>query len=76
MRRNLYRRIEAITPILDPDLKKEMTDMLDIQLSDNQKACFVDDKLRNVFKHKTKGESVRAQYTFYNYLKNKNETGL
>ena len=39
-------------------------------------ACFVDDKLRNVFKHKTKGESVRAQYTFYNYLKNKNETGL
>ena len=28
MRRNLYRRIEAVTPILDPDLKQELIDML------------------------------------------------
>ena len=33
MRRNLYRRIEAVTPILDPDLKRELSDMLSIQLS-------------------------------------------
>lgn len=75
MRRNLYRRIEAITPILDPDLRQEMIDMLNIQLTDNQKACFVDARLNNVFKHKTKGEKVRSQYTFYNYLKKKNEAG-
>ena len=43
MRRNLYRRIEAVTPILDPDLKRELSDMLSIQLSDKRKACFVDD---------------------------------
>jgi len=72
MKRNLYRRIEAVVPILDPDLRQEIIDMLDIQLSDNQKACFVDDKLRNVFKKKPSAPSVRAQYTFYEYLKNKN----
>lgn len=76
MRRNLYRRIEAVVPILDPDLREEMIDMLNIQLSDNRKACFVDDQLHNVFKGKTRGERIRAQYTFYNYLKKKNEISL
>ena len=70
MRRNLYRRIEAVTPILDPDLKRQLSDMLAIQLSDKRKACFVDDCLRNRWKsaHPRK-EKVRAQYTFYEYLK-------
>lgn len=76
MRRNLYRRIEAVVPILDPDLRREMIDMLEIQLSDNRKACFVDAELRNVFKGKAKGEGIRAQYEFYNYLNRKNETFL
>ena len=76
MRRNLYRRIEAVVPILDPDLREEMIDMLNIQLSDNRKACFVDDRLQNVFKGKTRGEGIRAQSTFYNYLKKKNEISL
>lgn len=73
MRRNLYRRIEAVTPILDPDLKRELTDMLSIQLSDKRKACFVDDHLRNCWKstHPQK-ERVRSQYTFYEYLKQRN----
>lgn len=39
MRRNLYRRIEAVTPILDPDLRASLIEMLHIQLADNQKAC-------------------------------------
>ena len=66
MRRNLYRRIEAVTPILDPDLRNKMIEMLQIQLADNQKACFVNDKLRNVFKKRKPGTPiVRAQYDFY-----------
>ena len=70
MRRNLYRRIEAVTPILDPDLKRELSDMLSIQLSDKRKACFVDDHLRNHWKSaRPQKEKVRAQYTFYEYLK-------
>jgi len=73
MRRNLYRRIEAVTPILDPDLKNELTDMLSIQLSDKRKACFVDDHLRNCRKSThPQDEKVRSQYTFYEYLKQRN----
>lgn len=72
MKRNLYRRIEAVVPVLDPDLRQEIIDMLDIQLKDNQKACFVDAKLRNIFKKDPSAPPVRAQYTFYEYLKNKN----
>ena len=70
MRRNLYRRIEAVTPILDPDLKRELSDMLSIQLSDKRKACFVDDHLRNRWKSaRPQKEKIRSQYTFYEYLK-------
>ena len=69
MRRNLYRRIEAITPILAPDLRDSLIEMLNIQLADNQKACWVDDNLRNIFKKRAPGTpAVRAQYTFYDWL--------
>ena len=72
MRRNLYRRIEAVVPVLDPDLQRELTDMLRLQLADRRKGCFVDARLRNVFKsaHPSK-EPVRAQYAFYDYLRQK-----
>ena len=73
MRRNLYRRIEAITPILAPDLRDSLIEMLNIQLADNQKACWVDDKLQNIFKKRTSGTpAVRAQYTFYDWLNKTN----
>ncbi len=73
MRRNLYRRIEAITPVLAPDLRDSLIEMLDIQLADNQKACWVDDKLQNIFKKRTPGTpAVRAQYTFYDWLNKTN----
>ena len=70
MRRNLYRRIEAVVPVLDERLKQELTDMLYIQLADRRKACFVDEHLRNCWKSPhPQREQVRAQYTFYEYLK-------
>ncbi|WP_294628982.1 RNA degradosome polyphosphate kinase [uncultured Bacteroides sp.] len=69
MRRNLYRRIEAVTPVLDNDLRDSLIKMLDIQLADNQKACRVDDELRNVFKKRSSGTpAIRAQYAFYKWL--------
>lgn len=76
MRRNLYRRIEAVVPVLDSSLRQEIIDMLSIQLKDNRKACFVDANLHNVFKKNPKALPVRSQYTFYDYLKKKNETVL
>lgn len=72
MKRNLYRRIEAVTPILDKEMKQELIDMLTIQLNDRRKACFVNEKLKNCWKspHPQK-EKIRSQYTFYEYLKEK-----
>ncbi len=74
MRRNLYRRIEAVTPVLDPELKGQIVRMLEIQLADNSKACLVNERLENQFKPRKKGKIIRAQYDFYNYLKEQNET--
>lgn len=71
MRRNLYRRIEAVTPVLNRETKQEMIDMLRIQLQDNCKATWVDSCLRNVPKERG-GKRVRSQYDFYQYLKEKN----
>lgn len=74
MRRNLYRRIEVITPILSSELRDDLIEMLHIQLADNQKACWVDDQLRNRFKQRMSGTpAVRAQYAFYDWLNKKNE---
>lgn len=70
MRRNLYRRIEAVTPILDKQAKQELIDMLHFQLSDKRKACIVDAKLRNRYKSShPRLEHDRAQSQFYEYLK-------
>lgn len=73
MKRNLYKRIEAVTPVLDKELKQELVDMLDIQLRDNVKGCFVDENLVNLRKPVSGGERVRCQYDFYEYLKNRNK---
>lgn len=74
MRRNLYRRIEAVTPVLDRTLQRQLIDMLHIQLADRRKACWVDDRLCNVWKSPSpQHEQVRAQYAFYDYLKEQND---
>lgn len=73
MRRNLYRRIEAVTPVRDPDLVADLVEMLHIQLADNRKACVINNMMRNKKKKRQKGEEeIRAQYAFYDYLRQKN----
>lgn len=69
MQRNLYRRIEAVVPVLDKGLRQQLVDMLELQLKADWKACWVDDGLRNVFKRTPDGPKVRAQHDFYDYLK-------
>ena len=73
MRRNLNRRIETAFPILDPEIKQEVIDILHIQLRDNVKACWLDSELRNCFKRVEGAEPVRAQLAIYDYLKQKNQ---
>ena len=68
MNRNLNRRIETSFPILDNDIKRMILDILQIQLNDNVKACFIDGNLQNVFKRNDK-PPVRAQQTIYDYIR-------
>lgn len=69
MRRNLNRRIETAFPILVPEIKQEVIDILKIQMRDNVKACLIDEQLHNNFKHNEEPVKVRSQLAIYEYLK-------
>lgn len=71
MRRNLNRRIETAFPILIPEIKKEIIDILNIQMLDNVKACRIDENLHNNFKWGDNPVKIRSQIAIYEYLKNK-----
>lgn len=71
MRRNLNRRIETAFPILVPEIKQEIIDILKIQMSDNVKACRIDGGLQNNFIRDDNPLKVRSQRAIYEYLKRK-----
>jgi polyphosphate kinase len=72
MTRNIDNRVEVGFPIYDEDLRKEIRDVINIQLNDNTKARDITVTHTNKY-HKTKAEMLtRAQIDIYNYLKNKN----
>lgn len=73
MTRNLDYRIEAAVKITDKDLKKELKEILDIQLRDNVKARILDKKLSNEYISNEK-EECRSQIETYKYLKAKTST--
>jgi polyphosphate kinase len=73
MLRNLEHRVEATCPVWDEDIKKELKDILNIQLHDNVKARLLNNELNNVYVQKTK-KKVRSQVETYNYLYKKTLT--
>lgn len=70
MLRNLEHRVEATCPILDEEIKKELIDILEIQLRDNVKARWLDNELANEYV-RTGKKQVRSQVDIYQYLFNK-----
>ncbi|HEX3166777.1 MAG TPA: polyphosphate kinase 1 [Chitinophagaceae bacterium] len=69
MSRNLYSRIEVIFPIYDEKLKKQINDILQLQLNDTKKAVLFRADLSNE-KILTIGDrSIPAQEAIYNYVK-------
>ncbi|MBN1132785.1 MAG: polyphosphate kinase 1 [Bacteroidales bacterium] len=70
MKRNLYRRVECGFPVYDPDARRELLDILDIQLADNVKACEIDQEMNNV-RIRNKNPKVRSQVETYEYFKKK-----
>ncbi len=76
MPRNLDYRIEVGAQILDPALKKRISDLIDIQCRDNQKARIIDADQKNEYVPVRKGtEKLRSQTAIHSYL-DKLETAL
>ncbi len=67
MPRNLDRRIEVTCPVWDPALKKEITDIFDIQWNDNVKARLYDETQSNRLV-RSGSTPVRSQIDIHGYI--------
>jgi polyphosphate kinase len=77
MSRNLDSRSEVAVPIYDKEIRKQLKDIINIQLSGNTKVRILDEDLENRYVRPKAGEKkVRVQDEVYNYLKNINEEYL
>ncbi len=69
MNRNLYRRVEVGFPIYDGEVKEEILQFLDFQLTDNVKAYDLDANQTHIRMENTSVSQVRAQWHIYEWLK-------
>ncbi len=77
MSRNLDSRSEVAVPILDTEVKKQIKDLINIQLSGNTKVRILDRLQQNLYKKAKPGErKIRVQDEIYNYLKKDKEAYL
>lgn len=75
MIRNLDHRVEASCPIFDEDIKKELKDIISIQLQDNVKARWLNNELTNEYVE-SGGQQIRSQVETYHYLHKKIEESV
>jgi polyphosphate kinase len=69
MSRNLHSRIEVIFPIYNEKLRKEINDIIQLQLRDNKKAVLFRADLSNE-RIPAVDEPIDAQESIYRYVKN------
>jgi polyphosphate kinase len=62
MPRNLDRRVEAVTPVEDPDLAKDLQEILSVMLSDNRQAWELQPDGSYVQRHPNEGEPERSAH--------------
>ena len=67
MNRNIYKRIEVCFPVVDKQLKKEITDILHIQVADSVQGVLLDAQLRNRF-IESGSKPVQSQMEIGTYL--------
>ncbi|MEO1434144.1 MAG: polyphosphate kinase 1 [Bacteroidota bacterium] len=72
MTRNLDRRIEVAIPVVSSHIYEDIRNIINIQLTDNQKARIIDAEQTNPYKAAEEGEQlVRAQTAIYEYVRSK-----
>ena len=68
MSRNLFRRVEVVTPVEDSLLRLELRRVMDMQWRDNQKARIISRDQLNQYRKVAEGETkYRAQEDIYNF---------
>ncbi|QEM10843.1 polyphosphate kinase 1 [Mucilaginibacter rubeus] len=70
MNRNVYRRIEVCFPVYDEGIRKEVIDMINIQLADNVQAVNLNEQLQNIRVDRTEPQ-VQSQRAIYELLQQK-----
>jgi polyphosphate kinase len=70
MSRNLRHRVEVVFPILDENIKKEVTDFLNIQFAPAEKTQWLDEDLQAIPWQDNTGQYC-VQQAFYEFLKKK-----
>jgi len=69
MKRNLYRRVEVVFPVRNPEIRKEIFQLMELQLKDNTKAVQLNEKHENLPINASSAEKHQAQTDFYYWLK-------
>ena len=73
MTRNLSYRVETAFPIYDEDIKVEIMESLQLQLSDNVKARILDESLSNTYYQSGSDLAIRSQVETYFSAKRQTE---
>ena len=76
MVRNIDHRIEVACPVFDKEIKQELMDILNIQLSDNVKARILNNEQTNDYVPSNNEPAIRSQEETYQYLLNKKYTTI
>ncbi|HMN89606.1 MAG TPA: polyphosphate kinase 1 [Saprospiraceae bacterium] len=74
MERNLTYRVETAFPIYDVEIKRQIQDIIDIQLKDNVKARLLDKDMSNIYHRSDAAIATRSQIETYYYIKRKIES--
>ena len=73
MTRNLSFRVEVAFPIYDPEIRRIILDIIQIQLSDNTKARLIHHSRNNQYRRIEGDLAIRSQLESYYYFKRLNE---
>ena len=68
MTRNLDRRIEVCFPVYNNEIKKQIREIITIQLKDNVKARLINKFQNNKYRKTSSSKKIRTQYEIYEYL--------
>ncbi|MDR2908145.1 MAG: polyphosphate kinase 1 [Bacteroidales bacterium] len=71
VKQKLDKRIEVVVPLLDPDVKQEVEDILNIQFQDNTHARWVSPSKINTYVESTSRRKHRSQEDIQKYLSKK-----